>query len=108
MLYVSPEFSWDKITVGDDWKEIYKSKKGLELEAWKPAILGQWKNYANENHPIQKIIFNKQKELSNYESKYSTYDGCSTPLWGLPVKNIIKGYYNFFNQEKYCCITGTW
>ncbi len=59
------------------------------------------KNYTDENHPIQKIIFNKQKELSNYKSKYLTYDGCSTPLWGLPVKNIIEGYYNFFNQEKY-------
>lgn len=53
--YVSPEFSWDKITVGDDWKEIYKSKKGLELEAWKPAILGQWKNYANENYEFVMI-----------------------------------------------------
>ncbi len=53
--YVSPEFSWDKITVGEDWKELYRSKKGLELEAWKPAALGQWKQYASENYDFVMI-----------------------------------------------------
>ena len=53
--YVSPEFSWDKIPVGEDWVEIFKSTKGLELEAWKPAVLGQWKNYANENYDFVMI-----------------------------------------------------
>ena len=59
------------------------------------------KNYTNENHPIQKIIYNKQTELSEYKSKYLTYDGCSTPLWGLPVKNIAVAFYNLFSQKKY-------
>jgi len=53
--YVSPEFSWDKIEIGEDWKELYKAKNGLELEAWKPSILGQWKNYANENYDFVMI-----------------------------------------------------
>lgn len=57
------------------------------------------KNYTNPNHPIQKLIYKKQTELSEYKSSYLTYDGCSTPLWGLPAKNIIKAYYNFFNNK---------
>ncbi len=58
-------------------------------------------NYTNPNHPIQKLIYNKQVELSKYKSDILTFDGCSTPLWGLPVKNIIKAYFNFFHDEKY-------
>ncbi|MBR1528975.1 MAG: cellulase family glycosylhydrolase [Oscillospiraceae bacterium] len=53
--YVSPEFSWDKIEIGEDWKELYRAKNGLELEAWKPSILGQWKQYANENYDFVMI-----------------------------------------------------
>lgn len=60
-----------------------------------------FKNYTNENHPIQKLILEKQNELSNYNSKILTYDGCSTPLWGLPVENIIKAYFNLFGNKKY-------
>lgn len=60
-----------------------------------------FKNYTNENHPIQKLILKKQNELSGFNSDILTYDGCSTPLWGLPVKNIIKAYFNFFHNEKY-------
>ncbi len=48
--YVSPEFSWDKVPKTDSWIEIFKSADGLELDAWDPAKLGQWKTYANENY----------------------------------------------------------
>ena len=59
------------------------------------------KNYLHPNHPIQKIIKTKQEELSEYKSELLTYDGCGTPLWGLPYKNIIKAYFNIFHDKKY-------
>ena len=55
-------------------------------------------DYTNPKHPLQKIIKNKQEELSEYKSEILTYDGCSTPLWGLPYKNVIKAYYNLMRK----------
>lgn len=52
------------------------------------------KNYTKPDGKLQKIIKNKQDELSNYKSELISYDGCGTPLWGLPYKNIIKAYYS--------------
>ena len=59
------------------------------------------KNYMDINHPIQKLIYKKQVELTNYKSSIITKDGCGTPLWGLDIKSIINGYFNFLNNEKY-------
>jgi len=58
-------------------------------------------NYTNENHPLQKLIKEKQEELSGFKSDYLTYDGCSTPLWGLPYENIIQAYFNLIHNDKY-------
>ena len=51
-------------------------------------------DYTNPNHPLQVRIKEKQEKLSNYKSDILTLDGCSTPLWGLPYKNIIISYFN--------------
>ena len=58
-------------------------------------------NYLDVNHPIQQLIKKKQEELSGYKSDTLTFDGCGTPLWGLPYKNAIKAYFNLFHTEKY-------
>jgi len=59
------------------------------------------KDYINPNHPIQKLIYNKQAELSEYKSKNVSFDGCGTPLWEIPASGIIKAYYNLINDKKY-------
>ncbi len=55
-------------------------------------------DYTNPEHPVQKLIKQQQEKLSGYKSNILTYDGCSTPLWGLPYKNIIKAFYNLINN----------
>lgn len=55
-------------------------------------------DYTNPENPLQKLIKAKQEELSGYRSDILTFDGCSTPLWGLPYKNIIKAFYNLIHQ----------
>ena len=62
------------------------------------------KNYTSFDHPLQKIIYNKQTQLSGYKSPYPTKDGCGTPLWGLSAENIIQAYYNFFHSNQYSVI----
>ena len=63
--------------------------------------LGADYNYLDENHPVQQIIKKKQEELSEYKSDILTFDGCGTPLWGLPFENVIKAYYKLFHEEKH-------
>jgi hypothetical protein len=75
--YVAPPFSWDDVTIGADWKEVYKSESGLELEAWKPEAVSDWKQYANENYDFVMVytpadadpalvLQNSAKETWNY------------------------------------------
>ena len=56
-------------------------------------------DYTNPNNPVQKLIKERQEDLSEYKSDILTFDGCSTPLWGLPYENIIIAYFNLI--EKY-------
>ena len=56
-------------------------------------------DYTNPNNPVQKLIKERQENLSGYKSDILTFDGCSTPLWGLPYENIIIAYFNLV--EKY-------
>lgn len=61
------------------------------------------KNYTSPSHPVQKLIHKKQDELSEFKSdkkEFLTFDGCSTPLWGLPFKNLAIAYYNFVSDKK--------
>lgn len=75
--YVAPPFSWDDVKIGADWKEVYKSESGLELEAWKPEAVSDWKQYANENYDFVMVytpadadpalvLQNSAKETWNY------------------------------------------
>lgn len=58
-------------------------------------------DYTNPNHPIQRLILNKQIELSDYVSSSCSFDGCSTPLWDINSKGIIKAFYKLINDKKY-------
>lgn len=59
------------------------------------------KNYADINHPIQRLILDKQIELSSEIPKNYSFDGCSTPLWAISAEGIIKAYFNLINDKKY-------
>jgi L-asparaginase II len=61
--------------------------------------LGFNNNYTDPNHPLQQIIKKKQEILSEYKSEILTFDGCSTPLWGLPYENIIIAYFNLVKKH---------
>lgn len=58
-------------------------------------------DYTNPNHPLQKLIKNKQDELSGYTSTKLSTDGCGTPLWAISASGIIKAYYNLLTNKKY-------
>lgn len=60
-----------------------------------------FKNYTNENHPIQKLIKKKQEFLSQEKCSKLSYDGCGTPLWEISIKGIINSYFNLVKDEKF-------
>ena len=57
--------------------------------------------YTNPNHPVQKLIYKKQCELSQETSQNLSFDGCSTPLWAISARGIIRAYYNLISDKKY-------
>jgi len=57
--------------------------------------------YLEFNHPLQRFIYKKHKELCEYEELVLSYDSCGTPIYGLPLRNIAKGYLNLFLDEEY-------
>lgn len=57
--------------------------------------------YTDVNHPLQKLILNKIRELSEYENPPLGYDGCTLPVWALPFKNIQKAFFKLYNDKKY-------
>ncbi len=58
-------------------------------------------SYLNPSHPLQKLILNKIKELSETKKIFTATDGCSAPTFALPVINIAKMFSNFTPDKKY-------
>lgn len=58
--------------------------------------------YYEKNHPLQLMIKKKVYELCEYngETPVST-DGCGVPIFSMPLKNMLTGFFNLFCDEKY-------
>lgn len=48
--YVAPDFSWDNVKIGKDWKELYYHENGNALTAWSPDKVSGWNQYLNEDY----------------------------------------------------------
>ena len=59
------------------------------------------KNYTDPNHPLQRLILNKIKNLSEAKKIFIAIDGCSAPTFTLPVINIAKMFSNFTLDKRY-------
>ena len=59
------------------------------------------KNYLNPNHPLQRSILNKIKDLSETKNISTAIDGCSAPTFALPIINTGRIFSNFTRDKKY-------
>ena len=59
------------------------------------------RNYLNQNHPLQRSLLNKIKDLSETNKISIAIDGCSAPTFSLPILNIGKIFSNFTRDKKY-------
>jgi L-asparaginase II len=60
-------------------------------------------DYINPNHPIQKIILNVCSEMYEYEKDKIVIakDGCSAPIFSIPVYNQAIGFKNIVSPENF-------
>jgi len=57
--------------------------------------------YLDYNHPLQLEILDLTKKLCLFSEETSgTLDGCGTPIYGFPLKNIGIGYLNLLNSTE--------
>ncbi len=57
-------------------------------------------NYLKIDHPLQKHILKSIKELSETSNISIAIDGCSAPVFALPILNAAKLFSNFTNPKK--------
>ncbi len=62
------------------------------------------KNYTDNNHPLQKLMYEKHIELANAEDISISKDGCNTPVFALSMDETALAFFNLFNNEKYSFI----
>lgn len=65
-------------------------------------------NYNDINHPVQKLVLDKICSLSEYDNPPQTYDGCTLPVWALPLKSIARAFYKLYNDNKYSFLRDTY
>ena len=67
-------------------------------------LLGAEKHhYLSSNHPVQQLILKVCEEMYEYPSNKMTtaLDGCSAPIFSIPVYNQALGYKNLIDTEKF-------
>lgn len=60
-------------------------------------------DYINPNHPIQKLILETCLEMYEYEKEkiIIAKDGCSAPIFSIPIYNQALGFKNIVYPEKF-------
>ncbi len=93
----------DVLRPGEDCKAIHNNcsaKHAMMLAVSKQLNL-PLENYTDINHPLQKLIYDKICDLSEYKTPPQTWDGCTLPVWGVPFNNIAKAFFKLYNNKKY-------
>ncbi len=58
--------------------------------------------YLEKNHPLQKMIYSKIKELCEEKEELPyTLDGCTAPNYATSLEGLTKGFYNLFCTNNY-------
>ncbi|MCU0441552.1 MAG: asparaginase [Bacteroidia bacterium] len=91
---------------------IHNNCSGKHAGMLATCVLNGWSthDYLNANHPLQQAILNVCSEMYQYpKTKMTTaLDGCSAPIYAVPVYNQAVGYANLVNprlpeQRKNAC-----
>ncbi len=68
------------------------SGKHLGMLAICKALGWSTDDYLKLDHPLQQLLLAKIKEYHNYDEIVVGVDGCGVPVYGLPLKEMAKGF----------------
>lgn len=110
-LFCGPQYPSDKKTantlIKTDEKphHIHNNCSGKHAGFLAYAVLRGWdtKNYIDPQHPMQQEILQTTAEMYQYpkEKMVIAYDGCSAPIFSVPVYNQAIGYKNLVHPAQF-------
>lgn len=56
-------------------------------------------DYLNLSHPLQQMLLRTIKEYHEYTDVKTGVDGCGVPVYGLPLREMAKGYARLASQK---------
>jgi L-asparaginase II len=92
------------IRKGEKPHDIHNNCSGKHAGMLAMCVLKGWqtKDYINPKHPLQQLILNLCAEFYEYpkEKMTTALDGCSAPIFSVPVYNQAVGYKNLTHPKK--------
>lgn len=81
--------------------EIHNNCSGKHAGMLAVCVNNGWnvQDYLDFNHPLQIKIFSILKEYCNIKEAEKSLDGCSAPIWGFPLENLLTGYLKLFLEN---------
>lgn len=120
-LFCGPQYPTDRQTANSLIKNsekphhIHNNCSGKHAGFLAYSVLRGWdtKNYISPEHPLQQEILQTSADFYEYpkEKMNIAYDGCSAPIFSVPVYNQAVGYKNlvhppqFSDERKKACAT---
>jgi L-asparaginase II len=110
-LFCGPQYPTDRKTANELVKasqkphHIHNNCSGKHAGFLAYAVLRGWdtKDYINPQHPMQQEILQTTSEFYEYPKEKMTiaFDGCSAPIFSVPVYNQALGYKNLVHTEQF-------
>lgn len=110
-LHCGPQYPTSKkdtdelIRRGEKPHDIHNNCSGKHAGMLAMCVLKGWdtKDYINPQHPLQQLILETCSEFYEYpkEKMITALDGCSAPIFSVPVYNQAVGYKNLTATDKF-------
>ena len=95
----------DKMLIkGEEAGAIHNNCSGKHIGFLIACVLKHWdlETYYEPNHPLQIAVKEKINSICEVHSIYpATTDGCGVPILSMPLRNMLIGYINLFQNPKY-------
>jgi len=95
----------DLIRKGEKPHDIHNNCSGKHAGMLSMCVLMGWptKDYINPKHPLQQLILGLCASFYEYpkEKMTTALDGCSAPIFSVPVYNQAVGYKNLVHPKKF-------
>lgn len=73
--YVEPEFSWDEITIEDDWVELFHPENGISYKEWGSGIITRpWREFLEGDYDLVLVYQSKDEPYLVLQGKDTSWN----------------------------------